>query len=34
LIYIRDATDITDQVIAVLNKDKPAEKEVATTTNP
>lgn len=33
LIYIRDATDITDQVIAVLNKDKPAEKEVATTAN-
>ena len=33
LIYIRDATDITDQVIAELNKDAPNDAEVADNKN-
>ncbi len=33
LIYIRDATDITDLVIEVLNKDAPPKKDVATSLN-
>lgn len=31
LVYVRDATDITQQVIKELNRDAPVEKEVATT---
>ena len=34
LIYIRNSTDITELVIEELNKNKPPEKDVATTVNP
>ncbi len=34
LIYIRNATDLTDLVIKTLNKDAPPEKAVATVENP
>lgn len=34
LIYIRNSTDITELVITELNKNKPPEKDVASTVNP